>query len=74
MIYSSGYLRVLIAYSYWSRWQIIVYKIGVLICGLIFFFIGFEYMNGKYKFTKGFLVDKETTLKDLTYLYVFGNV
>ena len=31
-------------------------------------------MNGKYKITKGFFISIETQLKDLTYLYVFGNV
>ena len=31
-------------------------------------------MNGAYKVTMGFLVEKELQLRDLTYLFVFGNV
>ena len=72
--YMTGYLRVLIVYSFWARWQVVCYKLGVLLSGLIFFYIGFKYMNGGYKFTYGFLVAKEIQLKDLTYLYVFGVV
>lgn len=64
----------MIAYGNWSRWEVIVYKLSVLFAGLVNFYVGFEYMNGKYKVTKGFYISLETQLKDLTYLYVFGNV
>ena len=74
VVYVTGYLRVLIVYSYWERWQIIFYKLSMLISGLIFFYIGFVYLNGGYKITKGFLVNLETQLKDLSTLYVFGLV
>ena len=58
VVYMTGYLRVLIVYSFWARWQVICYKLVVLISGLIFFYIGFKYMNGGYKFTYGFLAAK----------------
>ncbi len=74
VIYFSGSLRVMIVYVDWSRWEVILYKLTVMFCGLIFFYVGFEYMNGKYKISQGFLTEFENTLKELTYLYVFGNV
>ena len=73
-VYMSGYLRVSIKYSYWSKWEVIFYKSSVLICGLIMFYTGFKYMNGAYKFTSGFLASAEVKLRELTYLYVFGVV
>ena len=72
--YMVGTLRVMIAYCNWSRWEIILYKLLVLFAGLVNFYVGYEYMNGKYKISKGFFVALETQLRDLTYLYVFGNV
>lgn len=45
-----------------------------MICGLIFFYVGFDYMNGSYKITHGYLIKIENTIKDMTYLYVFGIV
>ena len=69
-----GTLRVMIAHCNWSRIEIIFYKLVVLFCALVYFYIGYEYMNGKYKISGGFYVSLETQLKDLTYLYVFGNV
>lgn len=70
----AGTLRVMIAYSNWSRWEVLLYKLFVLFAGLVNFYVGYEYMNGKYKISKGFFVSKELQLRDLTYLYVFGNV
>jgi hypothetical protein len=46
----------------------------VLFCALVFFYVGFEYMNGKYKISQGYYVELELTLRDLIYLYVFGIV
>ena len=70
----TGYLRVLIVYCYWKRWQIIFFKFSVLVSGLIFFYIGFVYLKGGYKITKGYLISLEIQLKDLSTLYVFGLV
>ena len=74
IVYMVGTLRVMIAYCNWSRWEIVLYKLLVLFAGLINFYVGYEYMNGKYKISKGFFISLETQLRDLTYLYVFGNV
>ena len=43
-------------------------------CGLIFFYVGFTYMNGGYKITDGYLMEAEGRFRDMTYLYVFGVV
>lgn len=45
----------MIAYEKWEKWKLIVYKLGVMSCGLIFFYVGFVYMKGAYKITKGYL-------------------
>lgn len=74
VIYFAGYLRVLVAYGDLARWEVISYKLVVMICGLIFFYIGYDYMMGTYKVTNGFLVELEATIKDMIYLYVFGAV
>lgn len=47
---------------------------AVLSCGLIFFYVGFTYMKGAYKITKGFMPEVEDTVKNVIYLYVFGNM
>lgn len=64
----------MIAYGNWAKWEVIVYKLIVVFAGLVNFYVGFEYMNGKYKVTKGYYIALEAQLKDLTYLYVFGNM
>ena len=38
------------------------------------FYIGFQYMNGAYKITEGYFIEMESTLKDLSLLFVFGIV
>jgi hypothetical protein len=65
---------VQIAYAKWKRWEVVLYKLSVLLCGLISFYVAYEYMLGKYKVTKGFYIQKENQLKELVYLYVFGNL
>lgn len=70
----SGSLRVIIAYMNWERWQVILYKLVVLLCGLIFFYVGYRYMMGAYKVTGGYFSEFESTLKNMVYLYVFGLV
>ena len=42
--------------------------------GLAFFYVGFVYLRGGYKITKGFFLSLEIKLKDLMTLYVFGAV
>lgn len=74
VFYYAGSLRVMIAYEKWERWKIVLYKLAVMTCGLIFFYVGFTYMNGAYKITKGYLPEVEETVKNVVYLYVFGNV
>lgn len=74
VIYFGGTLRVMIAYGKCARWEIIIYKLGVMSCGLIFFYVGFTYMNGGYKITDGYLIEAEGRFRDMTYLYVFGVV
>lgn len=64
----------MIAYEKWERWKVVLYKLAVLFCGLIFFYVGFTYMKGGYKITKGYLPAVEETVKNVIYLYVFGNV
>lgn len=56
-IYFAGSLRVNIAFANWSRWEVIAYKIVTMSCGLIFFYIGFTFMNGGYKITRGYLIE-----------------
>ena len=51
VVFASGYLRVLILYSNWTRWQVVLYKISIMFCAFIFFYIGFKYMTGVYKFS-----------------------
>jgi hypothetical protein len=74
VIYFGGALRVMIAYGKCARWEIISYKLSVMSCGLIFFYVGFTYMNGGYKVTDGYLIEAEGRFRDMTYLYVFGVV
>ena len=64
----------MIAYARWSKWEVIAYKISVLSCGLVFFYVGFTFMNGGYKITSGYLVTVEGRFRDMVYLYVFGVV
>jgi TctA family transporter len=63
----------MIAYEKWSKWKVIVYKVAVLGCGLIFFYVGVDYMNGAYKLTMGYFPTIEAIIKNMVYLYVFGN-
>ena len=72
VVYFGGFLKVMIAYAEWSRWEVIFYKISVMACGLTFFYVGFSYMNGGYKITSGFIVQIEWKFRDLVYLFVFG--
>jgi hypothetical protein len=72
VVYLMGMLRVMIAYCKWSKCEVILFKLLVLACGLVYFYVGFEYMNGKYKITKGHYIAMEEKLRDLVYLYVFG--
>ena len=51
-----------------------LYKFVVMLCGLVFFYVGFRYMMGAYKVTGGYFKEFETTLKNMVYLYVFGLV
>jgi hypothetical protein len=74
VFYYGGSLRVMIAYERWARWKVVLYKLACMSCGLIFFYVGFTYMNGAYKVTKGYLPQVEETVKNVVYLYVFGNV
>jgi hypothetical protein len=55
VVYFAGNLRVMVAYSKCSRWEIIIFKLTLLICGLVFFYIGFTFMRGGYKITRGYL-------------------
>jgi hypothetical protein len=56
VIYFAGSLRVMIAFANWSKWEVICYKLVTMSCGLIFFYVGFTFMNGGYKITSGYLV------------------
>jgi hypothetical protein len=73
LFYFAGYLRVIIAHGAWKKWQIIIYKLVVVCCGLAFFYIGIYYMNGAYKITNGMMPELEEKFKSLVLLYVFGN-
>jgi hypothetical protein len=73
LFYYGGCIRVMIAYEKWQRWKVIIFKLAVLSCGLIFFYVGFVYMRGAYKISKGYLPKMEETVKNVVYLYVFGN-
>lgn len=64
---------MMLAFEKWERWKVIVFKLAVMLCGLIFFYVGFVYMNGAYKITEGYFPEIEDTVKNLVYLYVFGN-
>lgn len=72
--YLGGSMRVMIAYVKWTKWELILYKIVLIFSGLIFFYVGYEYMMGRYKITSGYLVEVESRFKDMIYLYVFGIV
>jgi len=74
LFYFGGSLRVMIAYEKWQRWKVVLFKMAVLSCGLIFFYVGFTYMKGAYKITKGYRPEVEDTVKNVIYLYVFGNM
>jgi hypothetical protein len=76
VIYFTGNLRVMLVYVKWRRWEVIIYKLVVLTCGIISFLIGFEYMMGKYKIFQGYylFVSLEVKLRELSYLFVFGAV
>lgn len=63
----------MIAYEKMSKWRVIAFKLSVLSCGLIFFYIGVVYMRGGYKITSGYLPEVEEIVKNIVYLYVFGN-
>lgn len=56
IVYLGGSLRVMIKHVKWSRWEIVLYKLVLLFSGLILFYVGFEYMNGKYKISSGYLI------------------
>ena len=51
--YLTGNLRVYFAYVKWKSWQILMYKAAIIISGLLNFYIGFKYLNGAYKITRG---------------------
>lgn len=69
-----GYLRVMVARAKYAPWEIVVTKLVFVVSGLVFFYIGFQYMNGAYKITGGFLTEFEYRFRDMVYLYVFGCV
>ena len=56
-IFMTGYMRVAVVYFRWKKWQIIVYKIMLITCGMIFFFIGVRFMSGNYRITGGKLAE-----------------
>lgn len=56
VVYLAGNFRVMIAHAAWSRFEVITSKIILIICAFVFFYVGFTYMNGRYKITQGFLV------------------
>lgn len=64
---------MIIAYGSWEKWQVVVYKLVVVSCGLAFFYIGVYYMNGAYKITNQMMPELEEKFKNLVLLYVFGN-
>ena len=74
LFYFTGNLRVMLVYVKWKRWEVILYKVAVIVCGLVSFYIGFEFMRGKYKITGGYVVALEKKLKELVLLMVFANV
>jgi hypothetical protein len=49
MLYLGGTLRVLIAFALWSTWQIVAYKISIMLCGLSYFYVAFVFMSGTYR-------------------------
>ena len=56
VIYMTGYLRVAVYFFQWPKWKIIVYKIMLTSCGMVFFYIGFRFLRGQYKVTRGMMV------------------
>ena len=54
VIYLTGNLRVHLIYVKWKSWQILLFKVAIVASGLMNFYIGFKYLNGAYKITKGF--------------------
>ena len=55
-----------------TKWQVLLYKIFALASALLFFYVGFTFMRGAYKITRGHLKEKEDAFKNVIYLYVFG--
>jgi len=50
-----GNLRVNVRYAKWHRWQVLAYKIACGLTGLCSFYVGFVYLRGGYKISKGYL-------------------
>lgn len=46
MLYLGGTLRVLIAFALWETWQVVAYKISIMLCGLSYFYVAFSFMSG----------------------------
>lgn len=52
-----GNFRVLIIYCNWSKWQVIAYKMTLLIGSTSYFVLGVYYLVGNLRFTKGLAPD-----------------
>lgn len=48
-----GNFRVLIIYCDWSKWQVLAYKMTLLIGSTSYFILGVHYLVGNLRFTKG---------------------
>ena len=72
IFYICGSTRVLMAYCQLNKWEVILFKFVMTCCGMMYFYIGYEFMTGKYKFSKGALLEMEIQAKDLLYLYLFA--
>lgn len=53
ILYFSANTRIIIAYIEMTKCKVILYKLAVLISGLIFFYVGYTFMQGAYKITGG---------------------
>ena len=54
MLFTSiGYFRVMLVFCNWKPWQVILYKISLMIGAISFFTIGIYYTVAAIKFTEG---------------------
>jgi hypothetical protein len=67
-----GNFRVCIRHADWKRYQIIVYKLSILMGAVCFFEIGAYFMAVGYSFTNKANEDLDNKIKDFITLYAFG--